>query len=331
MSEAFKVVITDLITEPLEDERGVLGDIATVTALEGLEGEERLLQIEDADAMMVYHYFRVTEEIIDRLEKCRVIVRPGVGYDAIDIVAARKRGIPVCNVPDYGTEEVADTAMAMTLALARGSHFLNSRLRRGIGPWTAEQAVPIYRLRDRCLGVIGCGRIGSATALRAKAFGLQVGFYDPYLPDGVDKALGLKRYDTLEALLGSSDIVSVHTPLTEETSDMIGADQIASMRDGAYLVNTARGGIVDTDAVVDSLESGKLAGAGIDVLEREPPLPDSHVMTAWRDPNHAAHDRLLLNPHTAYYCEEGVDEFRTKGALEVRRALLGEPLRNVVN
>jgi len=254
-----------------------------------------------------------------------------VGYDNIDIAAARECGIPVVNVPDYGTEEVADSALGMALTLTRGTHFLNSRLRRGIGAWNVEQAAPIHRLRGRVFGIIGCGRIGSAAALRAKAFGFDVVFYDPFVPDGVDKALGVRRAETLGELLAQSYVVSLHCPLTPVTRGFIGAREMAQMPRGSFLVNTARGGIVDTAAVVEALASGHLAGAGIDVLEQEPPPADSPVVRAWRDPNHPAHDRLLLNPHTAFYCEEGCIEFRTKAAREVLRALRGEPLRNVVN
>jgi len=331
MSAPPKVVITDLITEPLDYERAVLDGHAEVSALEAMSEDELVGRIEDADAVMVYHYFRFTKATIDRLEKCKAIVRPGVGYDGIDCEAARARGIPVCNVPDYGTEEVADSALALTLTLARGTHFLNSRLRREVGEWNVDQATPIPRLRGRTFGIIGCGRIGTAAAMRAKAFGFEVVFYDPYLPDGVEKALGVRRVDSLTDLLAQSYVVSVHCPLTDETRDMVGAAEIARMPAGSFLVNTARGGIVDTAAVVDALASGHLAGAGIDVLEKEPPPEDSPVLAAWRDPNHPAHDRLVLNPHTAFYCEEGCEEFRTKGAREVLRALRGEPLRNVVN
>ena len=219
----------------------------------------------------------------------------------------------------------------MTLNLTRGTHFLNSRLRRGIGDWNVDQAAPIPRLRNRTFGIVGCGRIGSAAALRAKAFGFDVVFHDPYLPDGVEKALGVRRVDSLEELLTQAYVVSVHCPLTEETRSMIGAAEIARMPAGTFLVNTARGGIVDTTAVIDALANGHLNGAGIDVLEQEPPPESSPVLNAWRDPDHPAHDRLILNPHTAFYCEEGCEEFRTKGAREVLRALRGEPLRNVVN
>lgn len=331
MERKFRVVITDLIVEPLDYEREVLGDGVEIVALDALSESELVGKIEDADAVMVYHYFRFTKASIDRLQRCKVIVRPGVGYDGIDIVAARQRGIPVCNVPDYGTEEVADSAVGMALSLARGTHFLNSRLRRGIGAWNVDQALPIPRLRGRRFGIVGCGRIGSAVALRAKAFGFEVAFYDPYVKDGVDKALGIVREDRLEDLLASSHILSLHCPLTSETRNMIGSPQIASMPRGSFLVNTSRGGVVDTLAVIGALAEGQLAGAAIDVLEREPPEVDSPILAAWRDANHPAHDRLILNPHTAFYCDEGCKEFRTKGAREILRVMQGQPLRNVVN
>ena len=325
------VIITDFITEPLNYERSVLDGHAEVHALGAMCEADLEGRIEDADAIMIYHYFRLTKSTIDRLGNCKVIVRPGVGYDGVDTKAARDRGIPVCNVPDYGTEEVADSALAMSLTLTRGTHFLQSRLRRGIGEWNQEQATPLPRLRGRVFGIIGCGRIGSAAAIRAKAFGFDVVFYDPYLPDGYEKALGIRRVDTLNELLEQSYIVTLHCPLTDETRGIIGAIEIARMPRGSYLINTARGGVLDTVAAVNALENNHLAGAGIDVLETEPPDPESPVLKAWRDQDHPAHDRLLLNPHSAFYCEEGAEEFRTKGAKEVLRALRGEPLRNQVN
>lgn len=331
MNHLPRVIVTDLITEPLEFERRVLAGHAVVHALNARHQYELDDQLGDADAVMVYHYLRLERQQIEGMKKCRVIVRPGVGFDNIDIVAARENGIPVCNVPDYGTEEVADSAIGMALTLARGTHFLNSRLRRGIGQWNVDQAVPIHRLRGRVFGIVGCGRIGSATALRAKAFGFDVLIYDPLIRDGVEKSLGVRRVDSLEALLTQSHIVSLHCPLTPQTLGLIGADQITQMPQGSVLINTARGGVVDTVAAVEALETGHLLGAGIDVLEQEPPSEDSPVLIAWRDPSHPAHDHLLLNPHSAYYCEQGSEEFRTKGSLEVLRALQGKALRNQVN
>jgi C-terminal binding protein len=331
MSQLPLVLITDLIVEPLDCERAVLDGHAEVRALNARSQADLDGHLEQADAVMIYHYLRMNRELISRLRKCRLIARPGVGYDNVDIQAARERGIPVVNVPDYGTEEVADSALGMALTLARGTHLLNSRLRRGLGPWNVEPAAPVHRLRGRVFGIVGCGRIGSAAALRAKAFGFDVLIHDPFIPDGVEKALGVRRVDTLDELLAQSHILSAHCPLTPRTRGLLGAREIARMPRGSFLVNTARGGVVDTAAVVEALASGHLAGAGIDVLEQEPPPADSPVLRAWRDPDHPAHDRLLLNPHTAFYCEEGCVEFRTKAAREVLRALKGEPLRNVVN
>ena len=168
-------------------------------------------------------------------------------------------------------------------------------------------------------------------AMRGKSLGMDVIFYDPYKPDGYDKALGIRRVETLDELLAQSLVVTLHCPLTAETQHVIDARAIAKMARGAYLVNTARGGVVDCRAVVEALASGQLAGAGIDVLEQEPPLADDPLLAAWRDPQHAAHHRLILNPHLAWYCEEGGREMRRKSADACRRALLGLPLRNVVN
>jgi hypothetical protein len=168
----------------------------------------------------------------------------------------------VANVPDYGTEEVADTAIGMMLALARGIHLLNSRLRADRGPWSHSQAAPLARLRRRVLAIVGLGRIGTAMALRAKALGMDVAYYDPYKPDGYDKALGIRRVDRFEDLLAQAFVLSLHCPLTAETRNMIDGQAIARMPRQSYLINTARGGIVDTAAIPAAIASGHLAGGG---------------------------------------------------------------------
>jgi D-3-phosphoglycerate dehydrogenase/C-terminal binding protein len=326
-----RVVVTDFIREPLDQERQVLGDAADVVALDATSEEELIGRIEDADAIMLYHALSITRATIERLEHCRLIVRCGVGYDNVDCTAARERGIPVANVPDYGSEEVADSALGLMLALTRGIHLYNQRLLRGSGPWSYEQARPLRRLRGRTLGLVGIGRIGTATALRAKPLGLNVLFYDPYVPDGTDKALGVRRCDSLRALLEQSDIVSLHCPLSEETRRLINRESLLWMQPGAYLVNTARGGVVDPAAVLEALVAGRLAGAALDVLPTEPPAENDPLLVAWRDPTHPAHDRLILNPHAAFYSEEGLDEMRIKGSQNCLRVLRGQPPRNVVN
>jgi C-terminal binding protein len=331
MSQRAKVVVTDFINEPLDHERRIIGELANVVALNAFSEDDLVGKIEDADAIMLYHFISITARTIERLEKCKLIVRCGVGFDNVDRVAARARGITVANVPDYGTEDVADSAIGMMLTLTRGIHYLNTRCQLGLGPWIYTQAQPLYRLRGRVFGIIGIGRIGTATALRAKALGMEVLYYDPFVPQGRDKALGIRAVETLDELLAQSDVVSVHTPLTPETKHIINRETIAKMKPGSFVVNTARGGTVDVLAVLEAITSEHLRGAAIDVLETEPPLPDHPLMKAWRDPNHLAHSRIIINPHSAFYSEEGLLDMRVKGSQNCRRVLLGQIPYNVVN
>lgn len=330
MNKKFKVVITDFIAGSLDPEVRLLDGLAEVVAIDAYSEEDLIGKVEDADAIILYHLISISGAIISRLKNCRLIVRAGVGTDNVDHQFARRCGIPVVNIPDYGSENVADTAMGMLLSLMRGIHYLDSRLQRGLGAWSYTQVEPLSRLRNSKLGIVGLGRIGTAMALRAKAFGLQVSFYDPYKPDGYDKALGIRRVETLAALLEESKVVSLHCPLTEETHHLIDAAALASMPRGSYLINTARGAVVDTRMIPQALESGRLAGAGIDVLEQEPPVDDVLVQ-AWQDPQHPAYHRLLLNPHAAFYSQEGLAEIRVRSAQACLRALEGKPLRNLVN
>lgn len=331
MSKRFSVIVADFVKDGMEPERRILGDIADVTPLDAFKEEELLGRIEDADAVMIYHHLGLSRLTIERLKHCKLIVRCGVGFDNVDHAYARQRGIPVSNVPDYGTEDVADTAIAMMMGMMRGVTFLNSRLQAKAGAWHYSQTIPLHRLRGRVCGVVGLGRIGTAAALRAKALGMDVVFYDPYKPAGYDKAIGIRRVDKFNDLLVQSHVITLHCPLTDETRHMINAATLAKMPKGAYLVNTARGDVVDTSAIPAAIESGQLAGAGIDVLLHEPPADDEPLVAAWRNPNHPAHHRVLLNPHSAFYCEEGMMDMRVKGSEACRKAILGEPIPNVIN
>lgn len=335
-SRLHRVVITDFINDDLEVEKEVLANVATVEALDAGHEREVAGAIETADAVMMYHNLSISALTVDRLEQCQVIVRCGVGFDNVDHPRARLRGIPVVNVPDYGTEEVADSAIGMTLALTRGIHQYNLALlnpgdQQPAPSWSYQIAQPLRRLRGRVFGIVGLGRIGTATARRAQALGMDVRFFDPLIADGYDKAVGVRRMESLEALLRESFVVSMHCPLTEQTRQMINATTLAHLPRGSYLINTARGDVVDVAALPEALASGQLAGAGIDVLADEPPRPENPLVAAWRDPNHPAHHRLILNPHAAFYSEEGLEDMRRKGAEACRRALTGEPLRNVIN
>jgi len=331
MSGRHRVLITDFVGEPLAPERAVLDGVAEVTALQASGEADLAGQVEAADALMVYHEIAIGAGTIARLGRCRVISRCGVGYDNVDLTAARARGIPVCNVPDYGTGDVADAAIGLAVGLARGAFFLNSRLRSGRGTWTYRQAAPLRRLQGAVFAIVGLGRIGTAAALRARALGMDVVFHDPYKPDGYDKAVGVRRAETLEELLAQAFVLSLHCPLTEETHHLIRAETLEQMPMGSYLVNTARGQVVDTAAIPAAIAGGRLAGVGLDVLEVEPAREEDPLLVAWRDPDHPAHHRLVITPHTAFYSEQSFDDLRRKGAETCRRALLGQPLRNVVN
>lgn len=326
-----KIVVTDFIVESLEPELKILGDLADLVALDAGSEDDLVGQIEDAAGIMMYHVLTMSPATLSRLRDCRVIVRCGVGVDNIDCRFARQCNIPVCNVPDYGTEEVADSALGMLLALARGITLQNSLMRSQANTWSYTHAAPLSRLRGRVLGIVGLGRIGTAMALRGKALGMDVVFYDPYRSSGYDKALGIRRAEALDELLRQSYAVSLHCPLTEETHHLIDGRALAQMPKGALLVNTARGPVVDTAAIPAAISSGQLAGAGIDVLETEPAVPGDPLVAAWHNPDHPAHHRVLINPHSAFYSEEGLMDMRIKGSETCRRALLGQPLRNVVN
>src|SRR4051794_11417492 len=268
MADRFRVLVADFLDE-VAIEGPLLDDIAEFD-LAGARHEGELAdRLAEADALILFHEIALlTEASFARAPRLRGVVRAGVGYNNIDLEAAGRRGILVCNVPDYGTEEVADHAIMMLLALAR--RLVDSHQAIRAGHWHYETAVGSRRLRGKVLGLIGCGRIGTATALRAKAFGLDVVFYDPYLPDGVDKALGVHRAHRLEELLEQSDFVSLHCYLDESTHHIINPAAIARMRPGSILVNTARGGCVDVAALLDGLESGRIGFAGLDVVEVEP-------------------------------------------------------------
>ena len=258
----------------------------------------------EVDGLMIMRH-AVSADDIGRFPRLRAIVRMGVGYDKIDRPAAAARNIMVCNVPDYGTTEVADHAMALALALRRGVVFYHERMRSNPpAPWGAVKNDLIRRLGVQNFGIVGLGRIGTAVALRARAFGYRVSFYDPYLPNGAELALGIGRAATLEDLLRQSDTLSVHSPLTRETRGLLGYEQLALLPKGAVVVNTARGPIIDVDALLALLRSGHLAGAGLDVLPVEPPVDPPAILRAYREREPGLEGRLIITPHAAWFTPE---------------------------
>jgi phosphoglycerate dehydrogenase-like enzyme len=315
----FQVAITDFLDESLV-ETPVLEGLARVETLQAQNEDDLGVRLESADVLIVYHDVpRLSARTLARAERCVGIVRAGVGFNNIDITAAAQRGIVVCNVPDYGTEDVADHAMMLLLSVARGLVACHESMRAG--HWDYRKTGDAPRLRGKTLAVIGCGNIGTAMALRAKAFGLDVLFFDPYLKPGADKALGLRRADSLEEALSGSDFVSLHCFLDQQSHALINKETLRIMKPGAVLVNTSRGPVIDQSALLDALDAGRLLGAGLDVFEREP-LDDERLRN---------HPRVLLTPHCAFYTAEGFVEMRRKSAEEACRLLVGAEPRCPVN
>jgi len=325
----FKVRITDYLTPPVKIEEDALAGLAAIECLMSLGPDDLVGRINDSDGVILYHQTSIPRRVIDVLDRCKVIVRGGVGFDAVDLEAAGKKGIIVCNVPDYGVDEVSDHAIALMMACNRGLLLADRRLRSRLEPWDYHSAEPVFRLSEATIGVVGLGRIGTATALRAKALKMRVLACDPYLRPGIEKAIGVERVD-LGTLLATSDVVSLHVPLTDETRHMINAATLAKMKPGALLINTARGDVVNVDDLADAIESRRIGGAGIDVLPTEPPPENLRLIKLWRR-TEEPFVNLVITAHCAFYSESAFVEVRTKAVQEVARVLRGEKPLNCVN
>ena len=284
-----------------------------------------------ADGLMIMS-FAVTGADLERFPKLRAVVRMGVGYDKLDRQAAAKRNVLICNVPDYGTTEVADHAITLALTLRRGI-LLHHELQRKDppAPWRSFQHPLIQRLGQQTFGIVGLGRIGTAVALRAKALQFRVVFYDPKHPNGHELGLGIERAATLEDLMRRTNTLSIHCPLTVETKGMIGYDQLSLLPSGAVVVNDARGPILDLDALHRLLKSGHIAGAGLDVLPQEPPVePIPELLRAYRAREEWLEGRVVITPHSAWLTPQSWMDTRRKSAETMRAALLTNNPQNVI-
>lgn len=289
--------------------------------------------VDTADGVVVWHEMPINADFVSRLKNCRVIVRAGVGFDHIDLEAAGAAGLPVCNTPDYGTSEVADHAIALMLNFTRGIGSYHQALVEDIqGGFDYRRAPLVRRIRGATFGVVGLGRIGTAAALRARGFGMRIVAYDPYISRGTEIALGVERVESLEALLEQADVVSIHTPLTAETRNMIDAAALGRMKPDAILVNTARGAIVDIPALIAALKAGTIAAAGLDVMPVEPPDPGEPIAEALRavQGTDLAH-RLILTPHAAWSSPQSGHDARRLSVETAMLFLRQGIMRNCVN
>lgn len=297
-----------------------LRGLAIVKTEQEKSGRELGQVLRDAAAVMIDADTQITKSVVDEMEKCKIIVAVSVGYDHVDLNAAANKGIYVSNVPGYCAEEVADQTIGLMLAITRKFPILERATREGRwDDWTAAE--PIYRLRGRTLGIVGLGRIGTAVALRAKPLGLNVIAYDPYIPIGKDVSLGVKSVD-FETLLRESDVFTMHAPLTDETRGMFGPKEFEKMKHGVFIINTARASIVDHQALVRALESGKVAGAGLDVFEKEPPDQNDPLLRM---------DNVIVTPHTGFLSVESQIDRQSMAVDEVARVLRNERPRSAVN
>ncbi len=311
-----RIAITDYFKEP-DIEREILGDLV------GMKSGP------DTEVLLVWHD-QIDEAYIRRLPALRGVQRYGVGYDNLDLPALKKHGIIACNNPDYGVDEVSDTAVAMILNIARGVTVYNHDARSYRTTWQENVNPAIRRTSDTVVGVVGAGRIGGSVLLKCRAIGFQTVFYDPYRDRGYEKMLQSRRVDSLQELLEQADIVSVHTPLNEETRGMIDASFVRAMKPGSALVNTARGGLLkSTGTLFDALKSGHLASVSLDVLPQEPP-GDDDLINAWRKAEDWVQGRLIINPHSSYFSSASSLELRRNAARNALRIYENQMPYNVL-
>jgi len=306
------IAVTDSPFPSLDPVRAALASLDPEIRMAKSPSEADILDAaRDADAVIVC-YAKLTGDLLRQLTRCKVIGRTGLGVDNIDLPAAKEKGITVTYVPDYCLHEVSDHAVALLLALARKIPFANKLVQSG--RWELALIVPIRRLIGQTLGLVGFGNIPRLVAPKAQAFGLKVVTYDPYVTPEVLKAANVESV-SFDRLCEISDFISVHAPLLPATRGLMNAAAFARMKKGAFLVNTARGPLVDESALVAALDSGHLGGAALDVVTVEPLAKDSPLL---------GRDNIILTPHTAFYSVEALEELQTKCASDVAQVLLGE-------
>ena len=293
-------------------------DGTLVSTLE-MSDDELFAALPEADALIVIGR-PITREMIFAAKRCKLIMTLSVGYDVVDLEAATERGIVVSNSPVYCSEEVADHALTLALAVGRKIGLLDAHVRSG--GWGYKQARPLHSYRTQTFGVLGLGRIGRHGARKAKALGMRVVAYDPYLDDDIFAMLGVERFYDLAPMLSTVDYLTIHAPLTHETYHMIDGEALGAMKSSAVVVNTARGAIIDREALERALRSGEIAGAGIDVLETEPPRGDEPLLSL---------ANAVVTPHIAWYSEESHIENMELGMDEMVRVLQGRRPRYIVN
>ena len=311
-----KIAITDYFNEPV-NEIEILGDLVSTKV-----GE-------DTEVLLVWHE-HINEQYIKGLPKLKGVQRYGVGYDMLDLDYLKSKGILCCNNPDYGIDEVSDTAVAMILNIARGLTQYNHMAKKYTDTWQENVNPVIKRNSDTTVGVIGAGRIGGSVLMKCNALKFKIVFYDPYKERGYEKMISSNRVDTLDELLEISDVISIHTPLSDETKGIIDQEFVDKMKEGASLVNTARGGLfANLDILYDALKTDKVYSLATDVLEIEPPK-SGLLIDAWKKCEEWINGRLIINPHTSYYSQAAYKQIRINAAKNALRIFKEEKPYNIL-
>jgi D-3-phosphoglycerate dehydrogenase len=322
------ILITDVISNP-DIEELVLNTEFDIFYLPELEESNRKNYLREASALLVWHA-EISRELIAQMPNCKLIVRYGTGYDNIDLEAVQARGIKVCNNPDYGVDEVADTTCALILNAIRQISLYDSLTKSEGAVWSKPSKLTLMRSSSHKLGIIGAGRIGTSVARKMKGFGIEVGIYDPYVSRGYEKAIGVKRFESISELQGSSSIISFHCPLTEETKGVLNKDFILNLKDNTIIINTSRGGLIRNVEDLDwGLRNSKISFLGLDVAPTEPINSLEEPIKSWLK-DESLKGRITITPHTAYYSEQSYEELRMKAAMNIKRFFDGHIPFNII-
>lgn len=314
--QPWEVVITDCDHGFVTLEQEEMDRIGAKMTLAQVKSEADVVRVCGQADGILNQYAPLTRGILERLTRCQVIVKYGVGFDTVDLRAATDLGIIVANEPDYCFDEVSDHAISLLMAMARKVTFFDQKVKSN--QWDFRQGIPIHRLRNKTLGLIGCGRIGREVARKMLIFGVRVIAYDPWAAD----TGGAISFVDMETVLKGSDFISIHCSLNESTRHLLGAREFAKMQRKPLVINVARGPIIDEKELIRALEEGRISGAGLDVMENEPPDPHNPLLKM---------DNVILSPHVAFYSDESIREMKRRAAESVSAVLLGGWPEAVVN
>jgi|MDTB01.2.fsa_nt_gb lactate dehydrogenase-like 2-hydroxyacid dehydrogenase len=330
MKKKFNILIDRLSEREANLEKKIFGKDFNVTAVQTNDlSSINKTKLDKIDGILAWHEVNYNKEVLSLLSNCKIIVRVGVGFDNVDLNFAKKKGITVCNIPDYGVNDVADYAITLLLYLIKKVPQYAENLRDN-NIWAWGNLNKIKRNSGLKLGILGFGRIGSATALRAKSFGMEVIFYDPYLPVGIEKSHNVKRSHDLDSFLSNLDALSIHTPLNKETNQLIDAKFINKLKKGCVIINTARGGIVNTNDIYKAIKRSHIDSFGTDVLETEPPNKNNKLFHAWQNKESWIKDRVIITPHYAPFNKASFIELRSKSVLELKNFLINKTTLNKI-